>query len=124
MPIDLWATAEHPLLSLARQHHQLATQELIYGRFSPFKELSNPQRMLVVYRRRYGSGIVGDDYYVAQATYISEPNGNVLRPGETIALDFAGRPEVVVVEALLYRGLLDGDSRAQALIARHLASHD
>jgi hypothetical protein len=115
--------SDHPLLALAAQHLEMATQAVMGGRFNTFRELSDPSRMLVVYRRHYGAGVVSDEYYVAQPTYFRDASGQYLRPGETIVFDFEGEPAVAVVEALLFRRLLEEDPEAQALVSRYLANH-
>jgi hypothetical protein len=115
--------AKHPLLSLAAQHLQWATEGLMTGRFNAIRELRDPTQMLVVYRKRYGGDVVGDEYLVAEPTYIQGPRGSALRAGETVVFDFTGTPAVAVVEALLYRKLLQHDPDGQALVARHLAHH-
>jgi hypothetical protein len=79
--------------------------------------------MLVVYRKRYGADIVGTELFVAEPTYITDPSRVSLRAGETIVVDFGGRPAVAVVEAMLYRALLDHDDEGRSLVSRHLAHH-
>jgi hypothetical protein len=108
-PPEADAPDPHPLLALANAHLRRATAGLMNGRFSPLREIRDPKRMLVVYRKRYGGDVVGDEYFVAEPTYIRGPLGGTLRVGETIVVDFQGSPAVAVVEALLYRALLRDD---------------
>ena len=42
---------------------------------------------------------------------------------ETIVLDVGGQPAVAVIEALLYRSLLNDDDAGRSLFSRHLANH-
>ena len=113
----------HPLLALADRHYQLATEGLMTGRFNALRELRDPKRMLVVYRKRYGADVLGDEYFVAEPTYITDPSGRRLGAGETIVFDFRGQPAVAVIEAMLYRSLLDHDDAGRSLVSRHLAHH-
>ena len=113
----------HPLLLLADRHLQLATEGLMTGRFNALRQLRDPKRMLVVYRKSYGADAVGDEYFVAEPTYITGPACASLRPGETIVVDFGGNPAVAIVEAMLYRSLLDHDDEGRSLVSRHLAHH-
>ena len=120
----------NPLLELMENHQRLAVEATVFpGRFpvfNPFKDIACPEKLLIVFRKSYGTGpggpILGEEYLVAQPTHIRDIEGRIFRSGSLVALDFLGQPgEVAQVEGFLFKHLLQNDQGAKELISKHLA---
>jgi hypothetical protein len=120
----------NPLVTLVESHQTTAVDATIYpGRyrdFNPWHDITDPERLLIVFRKSYGTNtegpILGEEYLVAQPTHTTDVEGKVFRAGSFVALDFLGNPgEVAKVEGFLYRQLLLHDQAGREIVAKHMA---